>query len=616
MCGIAGVYNLSSADPVDEAMIRSMTDLMAHRGPDGQGVHLPAPGVGLGHRRLAILDLRPESDQPFLSDDGHLALTFNGEIFNYIELRAELRALGHTFRTSGDTEVLLHAFEEWGDAAVSRLNGMWAFAIHDRRTGRLFCSRDRFGIKPFYWAQSRGRLLFASEAKALLKVDRSLAEPNFDALSLMLRASIVGQLEQHFFDRVRRLPPAHNLIVEDGRVRTARYWDYPTEVDFGQSEDAAAERLRELLIDSLRLRMRADVPVGTTLSGGVDSSTVASLLRTFYDGPHKTFTASYGGGPGDETELAGRLSRQLGMEHHPVSALPGDVLPLLEKIVWHMDAPTQCPATIPVYKIMESMRKEVVVALEGQGADELLGGYAEQAPAAILDAALRGDVVEAASSLRWQMHRLGPVRGSLTVARLAMPWLHRAFRSVRGDEAVYAGPLAGGPDRFADRADAPDMPGIFNDRLRHMHEGGLVTLLHYGDAMSMAHSVESRLPFMDYRLVEFGFRMPARHKVKRGYGKAVLRHAVRDDVPDWILHPRKKLGFVTPIARWFRESPEDIVNPVLRDPRCRQRGLFDPKALDSALDRHIAGDVDLGSQIFRWLTTELWFRAFIDGDAG
>lgn len=613
MCGIAGIYDYTGESSVTERELMAMIRTMPHRGPDACGIWRGVKGVGLAHVRLAIIDLRPESNQPFMSTDGDIAMTYNGEIFNYLELRKELEGLGHRFRTNSDTEVLLMAYRQWGQEMCQRLNGMWAFAIYDQRQDMLFCSRDRFGIKPFYYAKVNGRLIFASEVKALLAVFQKPAEIEPSAVSKLMRASIAGHVPEHFCRGVWRLPAAHNMIVKRSRSSLLkRYWDYPANIDRSISFEAACERFRALLIDAIRLRMRSDVPVGTTLSGGVDSSTIACLLRTFYNGEHRAFTAEFQGSPLDESSAANHLAIRLGLKHHRIASPLPDFLATLTRIIHHMDGPTQCPATLPLWNIMQSMHGRIVVALEGQGADELLGGYHTHVPAAIFDAVRAGRWRQVGQYLQWLARQSGPLRGGLEVIRALVPSAHRTFRRWRGDESVYSGCLTKGPDEQADRPDAPVYAESLANELRRSHEGGLSTLLHYGDAISMAHSIESRLPFMDYRLVEFVFSLPGEFKVRDGSGKVILKEAVRGSVPDFILDNPHKIGFFVPIRGWFRDRPEETVYPVLLSDACRQRGLFEPKALERALRRHVSGHVDMSDQIFRWLTLELWCRNILD----
>ena len=414
-----------------------MLATMRHRGPDASGTWQEVPGVGVAHVRLAIIDLRPESNQPFVSSDGNLVLTYNGEIFNYLELRQELEGRGYRFRTNSDTEVLLTAYRHWGQNVCHHLNGMWAFAIYDRKQDSLFCSRDRFGIKPFYYAVVHGRLLFASEVKALLALTRELATIDPGAVSKMLRGGIAAQKEEHFCRGVRRLPAGNNLMVKRGSTTLHRYWDYPSDIDVDISFGDACERFRELLGDAVRLRMRSDVPVGTTLSGGIDSSTLVCFLRTFYSGEHDAFTAMFDEADYDESAVAADLAGTLGLRHHSVQSPPQDLIAIIERIVHHMDGPTQNPSTIPLWNIMKAMRGKIVVALEGQGADELLGGYNSCVPHAIVDAVRGGRWGQAGGMARLLLAPArnpfyGTVRGGLQIARAMVPRAHATWRRWRG----------------------------------------------------------------------------------------------------------------------------------------------------------------------------------------
>jgi asparagine synthase (glutamine-hydrolysing) len=622
MCGIAGIFHMRDTSPVSLGTVERMVDELLHRGPDARGARTyggvagegTGGGTGLGHARLSILDLRAEANQPFESEDGELAITYNGEIFNYVELRRELEQLGRHFRTSSDTEVLLQAYAEWGDLAVERLNGMWAFAILDRRRDRLFCSRDRFGIKPFAYAVTGGRLLFASEIKALLAAEPALATPSWTALSMLVQSTRGYRLEQSCFEGVLRLPPAHNLIATRGGIELQRYWDYPAGTDEVIPIEEAAEQLRELLTDSIRLRMRSDVPVGSMLSSGIDSSSIVCLLRSFDSSPHATFSAAYPEAAVNEAPRAEALARELGMEPNAVPGLPEDFLGTLSRCVEHLEGPHRSPAVLPVWNIMQAASQSVTCLLDGQGADELLAGYPEACfPFACWDLVRRGRFVAAAREARLQAVSLGAPTALAWLGRTALPSSQRLLTAARGDARVLAGPLAAAPPGPTDRADpVPPQSDALNAELRRQHEGNLAHLLHYGDALSMAHGVESRLPFMDYRLVEAVFRMPGHYKLRDGLGKAVLRKAMRGTVPDDILDERRKRAFTTPIARWFRDEPEKTLHPVLLSDRCRKRGLLARGPLEEALERHRSGRFDLSFHIFRWLTMELWFQRFID----
>lgn len=617
MCGIAGLYNLQSTLAVCHDEIEAMLATMPYRGPDAQGVVVYNERTALGHLRLAILDLQPASNQPFEIDDGELSIVFNGEIFNYLELRVELEALGERFRTNSDTEVLLRAYRVWGPACVPRFNGMWAFAIYDRRRDALFCARDRFGIKPFNYTIHDGRFVFASEIKAILAVAPELAVADYASLSRVLRASVGARSESTCFRNIRRLLPAHTLTATRDGIKVERYWEYPTDKLEQLPYDDAADQLREFLIDAIRLRMRSDVPVALTLSGGIDSSAIACLLRTFYAGPFDTYTAAYAGEPYDESLSAAALASSLQMNANLVPAAPENFLETLRTIMWHLESPTCTPAIFPLWNICQVARRKVTVLLEGQGADELLAGYRINFIHAVLDRLRDHQYLGALREFSWAADTEGLVRAILLAGRsLNPPMFHRLFRTARGDEGVYDGPLRQGPERPENRRAIPLQESLLNASLIEQIEGNLVDLLHYGDAISMAHSLESRVPFLDHRLVEFCTRLPGRFKYRDGMGKAILRTAIRGDVPERILAERKKIGFLTPIARWFRERPEDTVYPILDSPECRNRGIFNRAHLDQAVQKHVSGRADLSPNIFRWILTELWFQTFIDARHG
>lgn len=613
MCGIAGIFNQGESTPIEISEIERMVSTMPHRGPDANGAKIYDGNLGLGHARLAILDLSPEANQPFESDDGALSITYNGEIFNFVELREELKGVGRVFHTSCDTEVLLQAYAEWGDEFVHRLNGMWAFAIYDRRRERLFCSRDRFGIKPFAFTVHAGRFLFASEIKAILAVAPELAKPDYDGIAMVLRSSRGFRKQDTCFKEIHRLPPAHNLIATSSGIKVQRYWDYPEDMYHSITDEEAAERVREILLDAVKIRMRSDVPVGACLSSGVDSSAIVCLLRDFFDGPFETFTADYEGESFDESGAAQKLGKSLNMNVNLVPAVATEFIPSLRQCIYHLEMPERSAAVLPLWNIMKTARTKVTCLLDGQGADELLGGYAHCFPYAAWDRLSRGQVLAACREIRVQSRNIGAMSALFWLARTLVPAGQRIFTAYRGDASVFAGHLDMPLPKLTGREDSPPrIADTLGDQLRLQHEGSLVALLHYGDAISMAHSIESRMPFMDYRLVEFAFRLPGRIKFREGVGKAVLRDAVRNDVPAEILAPKRKLAFQTPISRWFRDEPERTVHPVLFSETCRKRGIFDQANLKRALDRHASGKVDLSQQIYRWITTELWFQEFID----
>lgn len=617
MCGIAGIIRISpKAKPVTTEELDAMKAGIAHRGPDGQDIQILQDGSGFCHTRLSVIDLDERSKQPFSSQDGKYVMVYNGEIFNYVELRSELEKLGCQFRTESDTEVLLQAYIQWGSDCVNRLNGMWAFVIFDSVNHTVFGSRDRFGIKPFVYGIDQDRLYFASEAKAILAVAPRFRKPNFDSLSLLLRSSISGYNAETCFVGLSRLKPAHNLLIKDGEVSIPRYWDYPSVNPEYSDYEQACSRLRDLLSDAIRLRLRSDVPIGLTLSGGVDSSVIACMTKNYTDSRLHTYTASFQSSDDlDESEKAKRLASSLGFKSSSVGLVRADVERIMRSSIYHLETPHHSVAILPYWNIAQNAQKNVTVLLEGQGADEMLGGYLSFTTMS----ALRDDI----NNIRcWEaLKRIGAGlsgelgfsrnRFAMDLVRSLFPGLHDTYRKLRGDEAVYIQQLRNRPSRTNERKLPASQKDPINRTLIHQHERGLVNLLQYGDAISMAHGLESRLPFMDHRLVEFSFQLPGSFKLRNGWGKAILRDATRDILPDYVVNDKRKLGFPAPLAEWFK-SDIDIARDVLLSKQCRERGVFDTKRIEKLLDAHVAGKVNLFSNIYRWMMTEIWFQTFID----
>jgi asparagine synthase (glutamine-hydrolysing) len=634
MCGIFGIADFRPSAGIDAKRFSAALSLLSHRGPDGAGIEQVAEHVMLGHRRLAIIDLSDGSAQP-MQRAGRYWLTYNGEIFNYLELRNELIAQGEQFSTAGDTEVVLAAYHRWGSECVNRFNGMWAFAIYDTVEGTLFCSRDRFGIKPFNYVSDDEQFLFSSEIKALLAYRSDLAEPDYTAIASFCRASVGAQHEQTWFRKVKRLQPAHNLLVSSsGDITISRYWDYPDDkVELPEGD--AWRRYRDLFEDAVRLRMRSDVPLGITLSAGIDSNSIAYAMQAANRAPHHSFTARFVAdnfvtgralyrNPNmaiDEAVVARREAEKLGLTPHVVDTRYGELPRELARIVWHLESGNSSPAVIPLMQLMAEARKSLTVVLEGQGADELLAGYVGNVLLARLAGLLRrGRVGGAWKGLR-EYARTYTIKGAILLwLRLASnrwPLIAAARQRLAGLDRLYGPKLA----RCKTLPDFPPLRPVSRESamarsLREQHSGGLVNLLHYGDAVSMAQSVESRLPFLDHRLVEFVWRLPDEFKLAEGIGKVIHRRAMRGLVDDGILDERVKFGFSTPISNEFRGDTEQARQciAILTSDRCSARGLFDPGEMSRLIKDHRSGKSDHGPLLFRLLSTELWFRQFIDRD--
>lgn len=634
MCGIAGIFRRRAADPADGKRLAAMTASLVHRGPDDHGYLLldsrdgrftleqdsagDRADVLLGNRRLSIIDTSAAGRQPMANETRDVFLVFNGEIYNYVELGRELRARGHRFASESDTEVVVHAYEEWGTACVGRFNGMWAFALWDQRRRRLFCSRDRFGAKPFYYFIDDEVFIFASEIKAILGALPNRPAPDYGSIRAFLTQSLVCRPKETFFENISRLPAAHSLTVSRDRTETARYWDYGAQThdyDYRRPEQTFAE----LLDDAVRLRLRSDVPVGVALSGGVDSSLVTALARRHLrDRELKVFTAAFPGTKHDELRYAELVARRFGAEIHTVEYRATSLVEDLARVVWHMDHPAVHGQVLPRWQVMDLAARHVKVVLEGQGSDEILAGY----PTSCFGPWARDQIARAtaigmipacgrvalAAIEHYRRHRTIPFRNLTRRARRALRWHARAngtllpeFRE-RARAAAPAGFESAGGSRLA-------------AVLRRDHERTVLpTLLMFGDAISMGRSLESRLPFLDYRLVEFMFALPDAMKYDGVESKIILKRAFRDLLPPEIAARKDKIGFRTPMMDWVGPCLDSEVRPLLLSERARSRGIFAPNKIEEALARAARRDEAVAGAVFRWLALEIWFRLYIDGD--
>jgi len=620
MCGICGVLG-----PIDASVLRSMTRTMVHRGPDDEGFYL-ADGVGLGVRRLSIIDVAG-GHQPITNEDGTLVVVFNGEIYNHRELRTRLETQGHRFATRSDTEVLVHLYEEYGDASVHLLQGMFAYALWDGKRRRLLVARDRLGIKPLYYLETNGSFLFASEVKALLEHADVSAEPDLQALDLYLAFRYVPG-PHTLFRGIKKLPPGHLLVREDGRTQVQRYWD-PVLGDFQSAInlDEAVEEFSGLLRDTVRRHLISDVPVGMLLSGGLDSSAVTAMTAAARTEPITTFTVGFDL-PGSHNELAQArvVAKRLGTDHHELVLTP-DATELLPDLVRHLDEPIADPAALPTYLICRFARQMVPVVLTGEGGDELLGGYPRYewfARAKLLQRLLPAWVRE---GVLLPLSRIAPVTRRYKTALdniLAerddatrhMHWVAGLDPALKSDllspelrEAISLGapeavltPYLGGVATRAEivhRLMALDMQTwLVDDVLTKM------------DKMSMAASVEARVPLLDHRLVEFVASLPLAVKLRHG-AKTLLKRAVAPLLPASTIR-RRKHAFQVPLDQWVSGPLRDFTRDMLLDRRARQRGWFDGSRVEALLGRNGRRRCRDGQSVWTLLCLELWAREFLD----
>lgn len=619
MCGIAGIANLATGEPVDPAQLERMCAVLAHRGPDGSGQIIDGP-VGLGHRRLSIVDTSG-GGQPLTNEDGSVMLVANGEIYDHLRHRAVLEAAGHRYRTHSDSETLLHLWEEHGIEALQQVRGMFAFALWDRRRSTLLLARDRLGIKPLYWAVRNGSVFFASEIKALLAAG---VEAAFDesVLPEFLSFRFVAG-ERTMFRGIRKLLPGRALVWTTGSLpRVVRWWS-PPETQPEDGADLAEEALvvRAGLEEAVASHRMSDVPLGVFLSGGIDSTAIAALAARAMPGL-PTFSVGVEGA--DETFFARLAAKALGTEHHEVRVGPREIFHELPRLTWHEDEPIAFPSSIPLYFVSQLARRYVKVVLTGEGADELFLGYRRYKLAAWNDRLARAFPF-AGRSPRRALERLS---ASLPPGMRRV--MERSFllRSSDPRELVFDStalfPVSMQRDLFVDpsRPDADDpyatamsiwrtTRGNVMEKLSRVDlETYLVELLMKQDQMSMAASLESRVPFLDHPLVERALAIRTRHRV----GKRVLRRAVADLVPPEIL-TRPKKGFPVPIGEWLRDGRAGTLCDLLESPRALSRGLFRPQAISRLLAEHRSGSADHGERLWLLAALESWQRVFIDRES-
>ncbi|MBL8190940.1 MAG: asparagine synthase (glutamine-hydrolyzing) [Acidobacteria bacterium] len=632
MCGICGIALPKKLNrQVDETQLHRMRDALVHRGPDDAGSFIDG-GIGLGHRRLSIVDLGG-GHQPMTNEDGQIQIVFNGEIYNHRDHRPMLESRGHRYRTSSDTETIIHLYEEFGTEAVQYLRGMFAFAMWDGGKQRLLIARDRLGVKPVYYTLSQdGELFFASEIKALIEARAVKPELNYDVLS-DFAANRYTSGEETLFRGVRRLPPGHTLVWQDGKVEIARFWD----VSFAKHESPLSDReyieqFDQLFRESVRLRLMADVPLGMFLSGGIDSTAIAGVMSKLVSDPIKTFSVAFAEREANELEFARMAARAFKTEHHEIVVSPKEFFDALPAMVYQEDEPIAHPSSIPLYFVSKLAADHVKVVLTGEGSDELLAGYDKyrktiynlalgRAYNSVIPSPLRGlvkQVIENGSGALAIRQKLA--RTFLCVpsdiesiyfdnfsvfSRSRQQSLFTAETRARMTESdPYRTSLA-----LMGEADAVTMLDqlLAADMKTYLHE-----LLMKQDQMSMAASIESRVPFLDHKLVEFAARLPERMKLRGLTTKYILRQAMADKIPAEIL-TRKKMGFPVPVGAWLRGEFRSLLDEYVLGTRAMERGIFEPDFVRNLVARHEAGE-NHAERLWMLMNFEIWQRRFLDGE--
>ncbi len=611
-----------------------MRDVITHRGPDDCGSFID-DRIGLGHRRLSIVDVK-SGHQPMTNEDGQLHIIYNGEIYNHADFRATLEARGHVYSTHCDTETILHLYEDYGENCVEHLRGMFAFAIWDQRKRELFIARDRLGVKPLYYVlTSDGSLYFGSEIKTLLEAGAIKAELNYRALpDYLANHSTSG--EETLFCGVKRLLPGHTLLWRDGEIRIKKYWDvsFVKSSEDGRKDRDYIEEWSDLFRTSVRLRLMADVPLGMFLSGGIDSSAIAAVMSSMVAEPIKTFSVAFAEREANELEYARIVAQAYKTNHHEVVVSPEEFFAALPKLVWHEDEPLAHPSSVALYFVSRLAARHVKVVLTGEGSDELLAGYARYRKTILnlvlgaqynnlapdsLRRVIRNQIaaLRPSSKLKQKLLRsfltLSPTIESIYFDNFAVfpqgmqeKLLCPEAREQIGTSDPYAGVKAA-----LEETDATSLLDrlLYADIKTYLHE-----LLMKQDQMSMATSVESRVPFLDHKLVEFTSSLPERLKLRGWTTKYVLRQSMKDVLPESILS-RSKMGFPVPIGAWFRGAYSKVIDEYVLSERAISRPFFNVDFVRDLVQRHRFGGENHSERLWALVNFEIWQRQFFDGEA-
>jgi asparagine synthase (glutamine-hydrolysing) len=626
VCGIAGFAGNNERLSTEERaeVLDRMCRVIRHRGPDDQGV-MVSDGVALGMRRLSIIDVAG-GHQPMAGEDGSITVVFNGEIYNYRELQQELEARGHRFQTHSDTETIVHAYEEYGPSCVDRLRGMFAFAIWDSRKRQLFIARDRAGKKPLYYTQTpQGTFIFGSELKSLLEHPEARREINTEALDAYLSFGYVPD-PLSIFRGIYKLPPGHHLTLDNGKLSVKQYWDF-SYVELAPEtarEEDYMEELRSLLDESVRVRLVSEVPLGAFLSGGIDSSTVVALMARNMGQPVKTFSIGFHEDSFNELKYARIAAKHFGTDHHEFVVTP-EICDVVDELAWHFDEPFADSSAIPTYMVSKLARSFVTVVLSGDGGDELFAGYTRY----VVDRK-RGGFARLPRVLRKQLMQPLSRRlphgawGRNYLNNVALDPLDRYRDSVSIFTSLNKRSLYTNDFQERLRREGFSLPS-FQDYAAHVKTGEPLDALLYIDSktylpgdiltkvdrMSMAASLESRVPLLDHKLIEFVTRIPASMKMKGTETKHIFKSAVRDFVPPEILD-RPKQGFGVPIQKWINEQLRGRIRETLTGARARERDYIDPRYVNVLLDEHERHRRDHSAQLWSLFMLELWHQIFVD----
>lgn len=617
MCGIAGIFNLRD-NAIDHSLLEAMSSSIHHRGPDDLGFYVN-DSIGLAHRRLAIIDLSEAGHQPMSSLDKKIWIVFNGEIYNYLELKQQLKEKGHIFKTETDTEVILAAYQEYGDNCVNLFNGMWAFAIWDERKKKLFCSRDRFGVKPFYYTLSNGVFYFASELKAFCTLKNINLSVSDESVFLYLSRRLTNYKQNTFFKDVYQLEAAHSLEISSENKKIWRYWDIdPNNIIHSKKQEDVIHEFHELFKDSIRLRMRSDVPIGTCLSGGLDSSSIVCMtnsllkenLSTVYQ--QETFSACFDQKNIDERPFMEHVISATGANRNFVFPNEDSLVQDLDKLIYHQDEPFISLSIFAQWMVMKTAKeKGVTVLLDGQGADELLAGYGYHSlywAQLLRNKGWKSLQIEVSPELRTEPLRTLKRFGRMLYPQQIRNWERRTQFKPYMDYDFF---------KYHSELKLEHYSQPFNrvlkDELYNLLNYSLSQLLRYEDRNSMAFSLEARVPFLDYRLAQFIFSLPESYLINEGWSKWILRKSMEGILPPEVQWRKGKIGFEVPQQLWLQKTLTTFVRNIFHDHRFHKRNYWNGQKVIDAYENWVKGkDNDIAPWIWSIINMELWLRRFID----
>ncbi|CAN2045901.1 asparagine synthase (glutamine-hydrolysing) [Candidatus Magnetomoraceae bacterium gMMP-13] len=620
MCGIAGIYRFISEKRVSSQEVEKMCQTIIYRGPDDHGEYCEGP-IGFAHRRLSIIDISSRSRQPMWNYDGDAVIIFNGEIYNFIELKKELEKDGYVFKTSSDTEVIIQMYRKYGEKCLKFMNGMFAFALWDKNKKKLFMARDRLGIKPFYYTINHDGIIFASEIKAVLSVIDKKSTVNLDMLDAYMSLGYTPT-DKTMFKDIYKLQPGHFMVVQKGKITTHQYWDFKIERSPDLGEKYYIQKTRALLDDAVNLRLRSDVPLGVFLSGGVDSSAVVALMHRMGIEQIKTFSVAWDyGNSFNETDYARKVAKLFNTEHHEYFISPKDFMDFIPSYIWHMDEPVTEAASISLYYIAKLAKEHVTVILSGEGSDEVFGGYPIYKYMQLLEYYRMLPTNLRRSLINPLLNSIAPKFNKYTkLSNLPLEKRYQgvSFYDMKLKNTLYTEEIK---TRIAGHSISHVLKEYYEktknlDVQAKMQYLDIKTwlvddLLIKADRMSMAPSLELRVPFLDYRILEFAAKIPAKYRLKRGITKYIIKKSMEGYLPKDIIY-RKKMGFPTPLAILFRGELKGYVKETLDSPRFFERGYFRKKVVRKLLDEHESGKNDHHRILWQLFVLEKWHRSFID----